>query len=47
MVVGRDVLVRLAAGVGALLATEHIGGICYLTVVRSSASVSMPFVVSL
>jgi hypothetical protein len=42
MVVGKDVLVRLAAGVGVLLVTEHIGGICYLTGVRSLVSVLMP-----
>ena len=42
MVVGRDVLFRPVVGVAVLLVIEHIGGICYLIVVRSLVSVLMP-----
>ena len=42
MVVGRDVLFRPVVGVAVLLVIEHIGGICYLTVVRSLVFVLMP-----
>ena len=42
MVVGKEELLRLAAGVGVLLVTEHIGGICYLSEVQSWVSVLKP-----